>query len=189
MGEHLVPAPVQDLAEPVHQFKIGVVAHHGAVFPLPVVLQELQDGAAGKAVPPLVLALYHRERVDVEILSAALRQLDVALVAELELCDRSPPSVVVGYKVILAQLGGGGQVQALTQQGGGEDRTGVTLLERRVYRHGGGDGRHEPARPVRVPQGIVDEFLVHGRLDGNTEFRLVAPRLQAVVHSHGQILL
>ena len=27
------------------------------------------------------------------------------------------------------------------------------------------------------------------RLDGNTEFRLVAPRLQAVVHSHGQILL
>ena len=119
MGQHLLLAPVQHLAEAVGQLEVCVVAHHRPVLALSVVLQELQYGAAGKAVTALVLALYDRESVNVEVLSAALRELDVALVAELELGDGTAPLVLVGDEVILAELRGGGEIKALAQQSAG----------------------------------------------------------------------
>ena len=185
VGQHLVLAPVQHLAEAVVQLEVGVVAHHRAAVPLSVVLQELQDGAAGEAVPASVLALHHGESVDVQVLPAALRQLDVALVAELELGHGAALLVLVGDHVILAELRGGGQVQALTQQGGGQHRPGVALLEGRVYGHGGADGSHEAPGAVRVSQGVVHELLVHRRLDSHAELGLAAAAaLQRIVHGH-----
>ena len=185
MGQHLVLAPVQHLAEAVVQLEVGVVAHHGAALPVSVVLQELQDGAAGEAVPASVLALHHGKRVDVQVLAAALCKLDVALVAELELGHGAALLVLVGDHVILAELRGGGQVQALTQQGGGQHRPGVALLEGRVYGHGGADGSLEAPGAVRVSQGVVHEFLVHRRLDSHAELGLAAAAaLQRIVHGH-----
>ena len=111
------------------------------------------------------------------------------LVAKLKLRDRPPPPVVVGDEIILPQLGGGGQVQALAQQGRREHRPGVARLERRIDRHGGADGRHEAACPLRVPQGVVNELFVFVALDGDGELGPVALGLQTVVRSHNQILL
>ena len=194
MGHHLFLGPVDDLAETVEVLEIGHVADGGQGLTLVVVLDELELGLAGFRVFAHVLALLDDHDIQILILAAAQRQLNVALVAQHE-CGGSgfranhvAAAVILGLllernEVILTQLRGRAEVEAFAQQRTGKDRAGIAFLQGGVDGNSAGDRGGKAAGSGRVAQRAGDKVLIHFGVDGNAEFLFLRCAVKRLRHT------
>ena len=122
------------------------------------------------------LALFDGEDVQLFVIAGTDGELDVALVAELELGNLAAALFVVErHQVILAELRRGREFKALAEHGGREDGAVIALRERRVDADRGNDGRHESLAVTPA------DHLVYTPLDGVLrEERAESPGLAAL---------
>ena len=89
MVHHFFLGPVQHLAETVHVLKVSHVTNGRQRISLIIVLDELELGLAGHRIFAQILALLNLGNIEIRILAASQRQLDVALIAQNKLCRDS----------------------------------------------------------------------------------------------------
>ena len=194
MIEHLFTRPVDALAEAVQILEVSHVADDRELFAQIIVFDEFELRLRGVRIFAEVFALPNLHAVQIGILTAPERELDIAFITEDKLCfgafgrKQVTFTVILGFllernEIILAELRRGRKIQRFAQQTTGEDGAGFAGLKRGGGSDGGRDRGNEAVCALRVFQGVADKVLVGFRADGDGERLLLGRRDVRTAHS------